>query len=105
MNRIDQFLTRKSMKPGLVFPPASAHLGDDHQAVRIGMKRLLDDLIRHMRTVIVAGIDMIHAGRNRLSQNRDRSINIARRSPNLRTGKLHRAIAHAVQASSRCQEA
>ena len=53
VNGIDQFLTRKSMNPGLVFTPASAHLGDDHQAIRIGMKRLLNDLIRNMRTVKV----------------------------------------------------
>ena len=61
------------------------------------MERLLNDLIGHMRTVKVAGIDMIHAGRNRLSQNGDRAINIARRSPHLRAGQLHRAIAHAIQ--------
>ena len=34
MNGIDQFLTRKCMQPGLVLTPASAHLGDDHQAIR-----------------------------------------------------------------------
>ena len=61
------------------------------------MERLLDDLIGHMRTVIVAGIDVVYASRNRLSQNCNRSVNITRRSPHLRAGKLHRAIAHAVQ--------
>ena len=97
VNAIDQFLARKSMKPGLVCSPARAHLGDDHQAIRIGMERLLDDLIGHMRTVKVAGIDVVHAGRDRLSQNGNRGLHIARRSPHLRAGKLHRAIAHAVQ--------
>src|SRR5437879_5805885 len=53
MNGVNQFLTRKSMNPGLVFTPASAHLGDNHQTSRIRMERLLDDLIGHMRTVIV----------------------------------------------------
>src|SRR5437879_6708486 len=44
------------------------------------------DLIRHMRTVIVAGINMIHAGRNRLPEDANRSVNITWRSPDLRTG-------------------
>ena len=96
VNAIDQFLARKSMNPGLVFATSSAYLGDDHQTVRIGMERLLDDLVGHMRTIKVAGIDMVHAGGDRLSQNGDRSVDIARRSPHLRTGKLHRTVAHAV---------
>ncbi len=33
MNGIDQFLTRKRMKPGFVLTAASAHLGDNHQAI------------------------------------------------------------------------
>src|SRR5262245_19889737 len=98
MYGVDQLLTRKSMKPGLVFASASTDLGDDHQVIRIGVKRLLNDLIGYMGTVIVAGIDMIHAGCYRFSQNSNRTAHIARRSPHLRTGKLHCAIAHAVQA-------
>ena len=48
--------------------------------VRIGIKRLLNDLIRHMRTVKVTGIDVVHAGRNRLSQHSNRSVNVTGRS-------------------------
>ena len=61
------------------------------------MERLFDDLVGHMRTVIIAGIDMVDSCRNRLAQNSDCSIAIARRSLHLRTCKLHRAIAHAIQ--------
>src|SRR5262249_45777589 len=60
MNRVDEFLAAKSVNPGLVCSPASAHLGVDHQSVRIGMQRLLDYLIRHVRTIKVARIDMVH---------------------------------------------
>ncbi len=74
-------LETKRMNPGLVFTAASAHLGDDHQVIRIGMKCPLNDLIGHMRTVIVAGIDMIDIGRNRVSQNSNRYVNITRQSP------------------------
>jgi hypothetical protein len=41
MHSIDQLLTRKRWKPGLVVTPASTHLGDDHKVIRIGMKCLL----------------------------------------------------------------
>src|SRR5580700_2082452 len=98
MHGVDQFLTRKRVIPRFVFAAAAAYFGDDHEAVGIGMKRLLDDLIGYMRAVIVAGIDVIHAGCDRLAQNSNRSVNIARRSPNLRTGKLDRAVAHSLQA-------
>src|SRR4030095_9584039 len=72
------------------------------------MKRLLNDLIGHMGTVKIAGIDMIHASRYRFSKNSNRTVHIAWRSPHLRTGKLHSAIAHAVQAqrcAGRCESA
>jgi hypothetical protein len=97
MHGIDQLLTRKRLKPGLVITPTSANLGDDHQVIRIGMEGLLNNLIRYMRAVKVAGVDMIDAGCNRFSQNCDRTVNVTRWSPDSGTGKLHRAIAHAVQ--------
>ena len=62
------------------------------------MKRLLYDLIGHMGAVVVAGVDVVHANGNRLAQNRNRSVEVAWRAKNLRAGKLHRAVAHPVQA-------
>src|SRR2546430_8857782 len=96
MNGIDQFLTRKSMRPGFVRFAPSADLGDDHQVIRVRMERLPDDLIGHVGTIKVAGIDMVHTGCDRLSQNSDCAVNISRWSPYLRTRKFHRAVAHAV---------
>jgi hypothetical protein len=69
------------MNPGFIFTSASAHLGDDHQTVWIGMERLLDDLIRDVRTVEVAGVDVVDPQRDSLSQYRDCNVNIARRPP------------------------
>src|ERR1700686_697960 len=96
MHGIDQFLTGKRMNPGLVFTSPSTYLGHDHKVIRIRMKGLSNDLVGDMWTVIVAGIDMIDAGRNRLSQNSHRNVDIIRWSEHSGTGKLHRAIAHAV---------
>ena len=42
------------------------------------MKRLLDYLIGNMRSVEVAGIDVVHTGVNRLTQNSDGAVAIAR---------------------------
>jgi len=53
MNTIDQLLAGKSRNPGPVCTPTSAYFGDDHETIRVGMERLLDNLIRHMRTVEV----------------------------------------------------
>ena len=52
--------------------------------------------LKDSRAVKVAGIDVIHSCRNRLSKHRDGFINITGRSPHLRTGESQRAIAHTV---------
>ncbi len=74
MNRIDQFLAGKRRDPGFVFAAPSSHFGDDRQIVRVRMQRLLDDLIRDMRAIEVARIDMVHALRDCFLQNSDRSV-------------------------------
>src|SRR5258707_8468033 len=96
MYGVDQLLKRKSMGPRLVWAASGTDFADDHEIIRIGMKSLFNDLVGHIRAVKVAGIDMVHACRNRLPQNSNRSLNIARRSPYLRASKLHRAAAHPV---------
>ena len=60
------------------------------------MKRLLDDLIGDVRTVVVAGVDVVHAGLDRLSQNSNGAFHITGRSKDARAGKLHCTIPHAV---------
>ena len=100
MNRRSQVFARESWNPRSILSAPGAEFGDDHQAIRVGMKRSLDNQIRHMRAVIVAGIDMIHAARDGLSQNCDRSVDISWRSPYhffaISSGQLHGAVTHAV---------
>src|SRR5215469_13353207 len=86
MNAVDQLLTRKGLNPRFVCPAPGAHFGNDYQASRIGMKGLFDNLIGNMRAVIIAGVDMVHASGDRLSQNRNCSVNIPWRSPNFGAG-------------------
>ena len=84
------------MRPGTIGAAARTDLGHDHQIIGIGMQRLLDDLIGDMRTVEIAGIDVVHARRDSLAKNRDRTGNIAWRAPNplvaILSGELHRPI-------------
>jgi hypothetical protein len=60
------------------------------------MERLVDNLIGHMRTIEVARIDMVHSSLNGLSQDSDRTVKIARRSPDSWTRQLHRPVTHAM---------
>jgi hypothetical protein len=62
------------------------------------MKSTLDNLIGYVRAVVVAGVDVIHARGYRFAQNSNRGVNVPWRPKNFRPGKLHGAIAHAVDA-------
>src|SRR5260370_30762852 len=104
MDCIDQFPTRKRMRPGLVLTTASTHFGDDHKTVRIRMQCPLNHLIGHMWTIVVAGINVVHPHRDCLSQNLDGSVDIARRSPDLRTSELHCTVAHPVHVHCRIRK-
>src|ERR1700761_2978915 len=60
------------------------------------MERPLNKLIGYMRTVEVAGIDMIHARLYGLAQNSNGSVNISWWSPYPWTRKLHCTVSHPV---------
>src|SRR5580704_12714714 len=75
MYGIDDLLARACVKPRTVGAAASADFGHDDQIIRIRMQRLLNDLIGHMRTVEISGIDMVHARIDSFAKNRDRTGN------------------------------
>jgi len=85
------------VKPGFVWTATSAYFGDDHEILGIRMERLLDNLVGDMRTVEVAGVNVVHSRLDGLAQNSDGGIHITRRSPDARASQLHGAVAHAVQ--------
>ncbi len=66
-----------------------ADLGDDDQIVGIGMQRLVDQLVGHVRSVVLRGVDVVHAGLDHPSQHRDRLVVVAGRSRHTGTGELH----------------
>jgi hypothetical protein len=97
VSAIDQILTGTGVEPGFVGAATGTELGHDDEAFGIRMERPLDQLIGDVRPVVVAGVDVIHAGLDGLSQHGERGIDVARRSEDLRPGELHRAVAHAVE--------
>ena len=96
------------MKPGTIGAAAPTDFGHDHQIIGIRMQRLLNDLISYMRTVEIAGIDVVHARRDSLAKNRDRTGNIAWRAPNplvaILSGELHGPITDPVYSQRSARE-
>src|SRR6476469_2602267 len=72
------------------------------------MQRLSYDLVRDMGTIKVSRIDMVHAARDGLSQNSDRCIEIAGRSPyqfvTIPASELHRTVSHTVHCRRRARQ-
>jgi hypothetical protein len=63
-------------EPRTVFATDGAHLGDDHQIVRIRVKRLANQLVGNVGTVEVAGVDVIDAGGHRFAKHREGCITV-----------------------------
>src|SRR6266480_6232154 len=78
MNGINQILARDIVYPRLVLAATSPNFGDNHETIWIRMESFLNDLIRHVRTIEIAGVDVVHAGSYRFTQHGDGGIGIAR---------------------------
>jgi len=47
------------------------HFRDDHQFLRVRVQRAANNLIGNVRSIEIAGVDVIHASRNRFAQHSD----------------------------------
>src|SRR5258707_4189775 len=61
------------------------------------MERPPDKLVGDVRAVEVGGVDMVDPERDRLAQHGERGVHITGRTPDMRAGELHGAVAHATQ--------
>src|SRR5581483_10917020 len=68
-------------------------LGDDHEILGIGMERLADELVRDVRTIEVAGIDVVHARGDGLAEDGQRRVTILRWAEHAGPGELHGTVA------------
>jgi len=64
---LDELMARKRGKPRFCGSSSIADFRHDHQIIRVGMKNLLDQLVRDARTIEIARVDVIHARRNRIA--------------------------------------
>ena len=55
-------------EPGSILAASGADLGDDDEIVRIRMQRLTDQLVGDVRSVVIAGVDVVHPGGDGLAQ-------------------------------------
>src|ERR1051325_4510078 len=62
MNASDDLFPRERGNPRFIRTTTCAHLRNNHEVVRKGMQRFLDDLIGYVRTVEVARVYVVHAG-------------------------------------------
>ena len=72
------------------------------------MERLANDLVRDVRPVVVACVDMVDPGGNCLSQYGEGRLTIARRSPCHRAGEVNRTVADSSEgegSAGRCEGA
>ena len=76
-----------------------ADLGHDRETRRVGVQGLGDDLIGDVRPIEVAGVDVIDAAGDRLAQYGDGLGSVLWRTEYAWAGKLHGAIAHAVDSA------
>ncbi len=93
LHRLDQFVARKGRIPGSIRTAPRADLGDDDEIVGIGVQRFADQLIGEMRSVEVAGVDVVDAGGDGLPQHGEGRAAIFRRPEHAGAGELHGAIA------------
>jgi hypothetical protein len=97
---LGQFLGRHSRNPRAILAASGADLGDDDEIVWIRVQRLANDLVGDVRSVKVAGVDVVHAVRDGLAQHGERRTAILRRSEHARPGELHGAVADALHAAA-----
>jgi len=88
-------LTTRGVYPsGGVAPPAD--LCHELESLGIGMQRFADQVVDHVRSVVLRRVDVVDAELDGSAQHGPRGIGVARRPEHPRTGELHRAEAHAV---------
>ena len=84
-------MLRSAVGPPLERPvPKVAALGGEHELRRIGMERLRDELLAHVRPVGIRGVDDVDAKVNRLAQHRTCRLAIRRSAPDPGPGDPHR---------------
>ena len=73
-----------------------AGLRRDEHLLRVRVQRLAQDLLAHVRTVRISGVDEVDAELDRAPHDANALVAVGRLAPDARAGQLHRAEAEAV---------
>ena len=71
VDALNQIFTRTVENPGTIVATASANLGNEGEIFRVRMQGFLDDLVGDVRTVEVAGVNVVDAGSDSFAQDRN----------------------------------
>ncbi len=91
-----QLLDRESRVPGTIVATAGTYLGDDGYVFGVGVQGLLDDLVGDVRSVEVAGVDVVDSEFDGFAEDGERGIHVPGGAEDVRAGELHGAVAHAI---------
>jgi hypothetical protein len=89
-----QLFGRDGQLPRFIGRPAGPELGDDHQPYRVGMQSLPNYLVSDVRAIEVRRVDMVHASRDGLAEDRHGIVRVLGRSPYAGSGQLHRTVTY-----------
>ena len=70
--------------------PPGTDLADQDQVLGVGVERLANELVHHVRPVELGGVDVVHATVDRLAQYSERLIVILGWPEHARPGEAHR---------------
>ena len=93
VHRLGQLGGREGGQPRGIGTTARADLSPDDQVIGVGIQRLADDLVGDVRAVEVAGVDVVHAGRDGRLQDGASRLGILGRAEDVGPGQLHGAVA------------
>ena len=91
--RARQFFGAKRRQPVGFVIPTRPNFSHDAQIGRIRVQRFFDYLVSDMRTIEVAGVDMINTSRHGVTKHLNRLRFVSRRPEHAGAGQLHCAIA------------
>ena len=93
VHRFRQVCGRGRRVPRLVGAAPCAEFRDDDEVVRVQMQGFADQLVGDVRTVDIAGIDVVDVARHGLAQHGKRGRTILGRTEDAWAGELHCAVA------------
>ena len=90
LDALPQLVGRVPRDPAALLIAARTHLGHQRQVVGVRVQGLVDELVGHVRAVVLRGVDVVDPGLDRPPQHRERLLAITGRSLHPGTGQLHR---------------